>query len=467
MRYLCAVVAVLVAVFSGSAKAETWKVGPDEKAKNISGIIDNAAPGDVIELTGDIKDSFILRKSGTAEKPIVIRSAEGKRYKIDFASARNGIETRGDYYTFENLELTNAQFRGIFHCSEGIVIRNCYFHDNQNGIMGADSTTTGDITIEGCEFYHNGSGIYAHQMYLASWKPGATAIVQFNYIHDSTGGVNIKSRMPHNVIRYNWIENAQNYECDIVDSDEAPDAPALRPINTEFIGNVVITNAEGGNPHHKMNLGSDQPRSPGGEGTFTIANNTFVCRRASNEVHMIRIGGNIKEADFYNNIFVGPGLKEFGVLVIEDTSGDEGKPGSKGHLGKLVGKGNFVADNAINVPEEFAGTVRGKDPGFTDYDKGDLHLAEGSPCIGAGDVSAPFAAKYAPIRSAKPFMRPVGEKMDIGAFGMTVAGKADEGPAVSSGMKGGKVENAERGVTVYKHERLPESTAAVESTGKK
>ena len=279
--------------------------------------------------------------------------------------------------------------------------------------MGADPTNTGDITIEGCEFYHNGGGVYAHQMYLASWKPGATAIVQFNYIHDSTGGVNIKSRMPHNIIRYNWIENAANYECDIVDSDEAPNGPALRPINTEFIGNVVITNSEGGNPHHKMNLGSDQPRSPGGEGTFTIANNTFVCRRESDEIHMIRIGGNVKEADFYNNIFVAPGVKEFRVLVIEDTSAEPGKPGTPGRLGTLTGSGNFVASNCPEVPDAFRGTVRAAEAGFADMANGEYRLAPTSPCVGAGDPDAPFAAGYAPIRSAKPILRLVGEKMDM------------------------------------------------------
>jgi len=427
-------VLVSVAVFlvANTAFGETYKVGPSERIVKISAIADALKPGDVVEVTGDITDSMKLTASGTKENPIVIRGAGDKRPKIDFAKARNGIETQGDNYLFENLEFTNAASRGIFQVSGGITIRNCYFHDNNNGIMGADDPNVGDITIEFCEFFHNGEGIYAHQMYLASWKPGATATVQFNYIHDSTGGVNIKSRMPHNIIRYNWIENAANYECDIVDSDESPVAASLRPMNTEFIGNVVITNAERGNPHHKMNLGSDQPRSPGTEGTFTIANNTFVLRRASDEIHMIRFGGNVKAGLLYNNIFVAPGVPSFRLVVIEDTAAEPGKAGTPGRMGSLAGANNFVADNCLEVPGELTGTIRGADAGFTDLKSHDFALKAGSPCIGAGDKAAVMAAHFAPLRkkiiSGGELKRASGERIDIGAFGMTIDSIPD-GPA--------------------------------------
>lgn len=424
---------LVLAVLTVQAFAETIKVGPSEANTTISAVASTLKPGDVVEVTGDIVDSMRLSASGAKDNPIIIRGVGDRRPKIDFNKARNGIETRGDYYLLENLELTNASSRGIFHVSHGITVRNCYFHDNNNGIMGADDPNTGDITIEYCEFFRNGGGIYAHQMYLASWKPGATAIVQFNYIHDSSGGVNIKSRMPHNIIRYNWIENAANYECDIVDSDQAPMAATLRPMNTEFIGNVVITNAQGGNPHHKMNFGSDQPRSPGTEGTFTIANNTFVLRRSSDEIHMFRIGGKVKEAFFYNNVFVAPDVPSFRVVVIEDTAAEPGEPGSAGRLGKLVGSGNFIASGCLDVPAQFAGTVRADSAGFADLKAFDFSLAPGSPCVGAGDKSASMAAHFSPVRAkvdaGKGAKRPAGDKMDIGAFGMTIAALPDTPPA--------------------------------------
>jgi hypothetical protein len=388
-------------------------------------------PGDVVEVTGDIVDSMRLQASGTKDAPIVIRGAGDKRPVIDFNKAKNGIETNGDFYTFENLEFTNASFRGIFQISGGIVIRNCYFHNNENGIMGADDANVGDITIEYCEFFHNGGGIYAHQMYLASWKPGATATVQFNYIHDSSGGLNIKSRMPHNIIRYNWIENAANYECDIIDSDESPVAASLRPMNTEFIGNVVITNTAG-NPHHKINLGSDQPRSPGTEGTFTIANNTFVMNLTSGENHMIRIGGKVKEARIFNNIFVGPSVPAFSIITVQNDQGEDVPVCGPGVLQKLSGENNFIAANCRAVPAEFKNTVQAADAKFAGFAAKDFSLAPGSPCIGAGDVAAVMAAHFSPLAkkivAGGELKRPSGDKIDIGAFGMTIETIPD-GPA--------------------------------------
>jgi len=435
MRNLWVAATALVLLPAALALAEVYRVGPGEKVTKISEIADGLKPGDIVEVTGDIADSMRLRASGTKEAPIVVRGVGEKRPKIDFGGARNGIETNGDHYLFENLELMNASSRGIFQVSADITIRNCYFHDNHNGIMGADDPNVGDILIEYCEFFHNGSGIYAHQMYLASWKPGATATVQYNYIHDSSGGLNIKSRMPHNVVRYNWIENAANYEVDIIDSDQSPVAESLRPMNTEFIGNVVVTGVTG-NPHHQMNFGSDQPRSPGTEGTFTVANNTFVMNLASNENHMIRVGGKVKEARFYNNIFVGPNIPEFSVITVQNDKGEDVSVGGPAVLEKLTGANNFIAANCRVFPVEFTGTIKGADAAFADFKAEDLHLAKGSPCVGAGDAKAPMAAHFEPLRkkivAGDEVKRPAGDKIDLGAFGMTIESIPD-GPEATGG----------------------------------
>ncbi len=194
-------------------------------------------------------------------------------------------------------------------------------------------------------------------------------------------------------------------------------------MNTEFVGNVVISGTVG-NPHHKLNLGSDQPRSPGTEGTFTVCNNTFVMSLASSENHMIRVGGKVKEALFFNNVFVGPKVPEFRVLVIEDVNAEGGKPGSEGRLQRLEGGNNFVAANCVSIPEEFKDTVRAGDAGFTSFDANDFAPAAGSPLIGAGSSKAPMAAHFSPQRkkiiAGEELRRPSGVKMDIGAFGMTI-----------------------------------------------
>lgn len=429
MKHAGALAAAVILALAAQAGAATYRVGPGEKIARISEVVDKLAPGDLVEVTGDISDSFATTKSGTAEEPITIRGVKGKRPKIDFAGAQNGITTRADHYSFENLEFTGAAYRGIFQISGGITIRDCYFHHNHNGIMGADDPNVGDILIEFSEFAHNGSGVYAHQMYLASWKPGATATVQFNYIHDSDGGANIKTRMPHNIIRYNWIENAANYELDIVDSDAGPEG--LRPMDTEFIGNVVISDARG-NRHHQINLGSDQPRSPGTEGTYTIANNTLITYADKGpdwNNHFFRIGGRVKEVRFYNNIFYAPTIESFHILIITDFDSVEGGVGGKNCLEKLVASNNYVQHKGKRVPLRFRNTIVGDDPGFVDFAGFDLWLKDASPCAEAGALDAPMAAEFSPVRGntapGDQLKRPAGSSMAIGAFGGTIATKAD------------------------------------------
>ena len=427
MRTIVAVSFLLV-IFASAAPAAVYRVGPDEEIQTVSAIADSLAPGDIVEITGDITDSIILRPSGTAEEPIIIRGVGDARPAIDFAQARNGIETRGSHYVFEYLAFHNASSRGIFQVSHDITVRDCYFEDNHNGIMGADSTETGDILIEYCEFFHNGDGIYGHQIYLASWKPGAKATVQFNYFRDSAGGTNIKTRMPRNVIRYNWIEGAHNYECDLVDSDIGPEN--IRPMHLLFLGNVVVTNNTG-NSHHQLNIASDQPRSPGTKNTYLFVNNLFVCNRNSPNIHMTRAGGVPDSVGFYNNIFVGPSLERFAVMCIENVQAEEGRPGEEGFVKRLHGANNFAASNAYKTPSEIESWLRADEAGFVDFSAGDFRLQPDSPCNGAGTDAAGVAPKYLPPirRKMAPggqVARPAGGKIDLGPFGATTSDATDD-----------------------------------------
>ena len=232
----CVVAVGAILGLNVSAWATVYHVGPGQPNATVSAVAKRLQPGDLVELHGPITDAITLSNDGTRERPIVIRGVGDQPVRIDFAGVKDGILAEGDHYVLENLELTGATYRGIRHFCDNLVVRGCYLHHNRNGIMGSDSIQTGDILIEYCEFEANGSGIYAHQMYLASWRPRATATVQFNYIHDGTGGANLKSRMPRNVIQYNWFESAGGKPLDLIDADNGP-----RVIEeTRLIGNVII-----------------------------------------------------------------------------------------------------------------------------------------------------------------------------------------------------------------------------------
>ena len=71
-----------------------------------------------------------------------------------------------DGVTIENLELTGAHIAagsgdngaGIRTRPPNLTVRDCYIHDNQDGILGAPGPADGTVLIENSEFAHNGTG---------------------------------------------------------------------------------------------------------------------------------------------------------------------------------------------------------------------------------------------------------------------------------------------------------------------
>jgi hypothetical protein len=113
----------------------------------------------------------------------------------------------GNNVTVENIEFSGAKVNdkngaGIRAESNDLTIRNCYFHDNENGIL-TNNTSAGVITIEHSEFAYNGYGDgYSHNVYVGN---NAKLIFQYNYSHHAKVGHNLKSRANENIILYNRI----------------------------------------------------------------------------------------------------------------------------------------------------------------------------------------------------------------------------------------------------------------------
>jgi Ca2+-binding RTX toxin-like protein len=91
---------------------------------------------------------------------------------------------------------------GIRYQGGNLVVTNCYFHDNQDGLL-AGALPGGTITIDRTEFSQNGSGDgFTHDLYVGRI---ATLQVTNSYLHDAIVGHELKSRADTTIIQNNRI----------------------------------------------------------------------------------------------------------------------------------------------------------------------------------------------------------------------------------------------------------------------
>ena len=97
--------------------ADVYRVGPGEDYRELSQVAGRLAPGDLVQVTGDISGGFLLANSGTHEHPITISGVtrvEGGRIVrpvVDLSqpSATAGVICRGAWNVIEGLEFSGAR----------------------------------------------------------------------------------------------------------------------------------------------------------------------------------------------------------------------------------------------------------------------------------------------------------------------------------------------------------------------
>lgn len=182
------------------------RVGPSQPIRSISVAAAMARDGDTIEIdAGDYladvavwkQDNLTLRGVGGRARLVAAgASAEKKAIWV----------IRGGAITIENIEFTGARVpdkngAGIRFEKGRLVIRNCRFLDNENGILtgGGDA----ELDIENSEFGHNGHGDgYSHNLYVGALR---RLRVSGSYFHHARVGHLLKSRAAENHIRYNRL----------------------------------------------------------------------------------------------------------------------------------------------------------------------------------------------------------------------------------------------------------------------
>lgn len=342
MRFLltCLFCGAHVLAASPPARAAgVLQVGPTRQYKLPSQAAAVASNGDTIEIdagtySGDVAvwraDGLTLRGvGGMAHLMAAGNHAEGKGIWV----------IKGDDTTVQNIEFSGAKVpdrngAGIRQEGTDLTLRNCYFHDNENGLLtGDDSGST--IVIEYSVFERNGSGSgYTHNIYVNEVK---RFVLRHSYSHLARIGHNVKSRAARNDILYNRIsdeeEGTSSYLIDISDGGLA-----------YVIGNVL----QQGPKTDNATLVAYGP-----EGLSYLRNALYFV---NNTVVNDRKGGT------FLNVHEDPGT----VLIMNNL---------------FVGRGDLPVEPGWNVRKNL---VTRADPGFVDRRGYDYHLLPGSAAINGG-----------------------------------------------------------------------------------
>lgn len=360
------------------------KVGPGRTYKKPSEAAAAAKDGDVVEIdTGEYRGDVAV----WTQNDLTMRGVGGRAHLNANGIHAQGKGTwvvKGSNTTIENIEFSGAavpDHNGAAIRQEGrnLAVRNCFFHDNENGIL-TDDDLQSEILIEYSEFARNGRGDgYTHNMYIS--RVGRFTL-RYSNSHHAKIGHNVKSRAQENHILYNRIMDEQtgtsSYAIDLPNGGLA-----------YVIGNLIQQGPQTDNSTI-VSYGAEGLSHPQNE--LYLVNNTVVNDR--NEGIFVSVNPGVSIAKLINNLFVGPGTL-------------------------LNGAGEQITNLTTSSPR------------FVNKDLFDYRLTNASPAINAG--SSPGLANgvdltpvyhYTHPLTAK--VRPRDERIDIGAFEFSAMTSTEE-----------------------------------------
>ncbi len=426
-----------------SAFAATYEVGPGKPYASIQDTLTKVGPGDVVEVQGDrtYPGDLWIRTGGSASAPITFRgvSVNGQRPII------KGVGTEqyhnmivlfyANHLVFENFEIIgdgNTANAGLVNKADDVTLRDLVVHGVANqGLLGTDQGS-GSLTLERSEFYGNGSGVYNHQIYMATDEtmfPGSVFRMQYCYVHDGVGGNNVKSRSERNEIYYNWIEGAFYHELDLIGPDGQD--PNLAREDSDVVGNVLVKHSE----WRIARIGGDGTGTT--DGRYRFVGNTMVLGAASPTA--IGLQQSVATVEMHDNVIIRVGAQGGALWDYNDP---------EGATPVWFGSNNWIQSGIGNVPASFSGTIAGSDPMFTSSAKSDYRPTKMSPLVDAGtsetSTATPAFVNPLMVPTMVPPSRALGTEakrplvgvIDVGAFEFGTGETPGDGGVPPSGSGG-------------------------------
>ena len=168
---------------------------------SLSTALANAAPGDIVELAaGTYRQAAIVNVEA-----ITIRGLSGAHLTGVAAQGKAALVVKSDNVVIDGIECSNIAVSDdngacIRIEAPSITVRNVYFHDNEEGILGG--IEGGTVLIEDSVFERNGRGGRAHGVYIS--KRVNQLIFRRNKVLSGKGlGHDLKSRARTSLIENN------------------------------------------------------------------------------------------------------------------------------------------------------------------------------------------------------------------------------------------------------------------------
>lgn len=290
------------------------RVGPNQTFRTPSAAYPYISDGDVVEIDAGVYENDIMVWH---QNNITLRGVNGRAHLkasnlIEYSGSNdqeNGKAIwviQGNNVTVENIEFSDATVpdnngAGIRQEGEDLFISNCYFHDNENGILGGGGITL----VEYSEFSNNGYGDgYTHNMYIGNTT--TKFIFRYSNSHHAHIGHNLKSRAAENHILYSRlmdeVDGNSSYGIDLPNGGKA-----------YIIGNIIQQSPYTDNSTI-VSYGAEGLIYP--ENQMLVFNNTVVNNRSTGT--FVRVANTVT-ADLTNNLFIGNGTVVNG-SAIETTN---------------------------------------------------------------------------------------------------------------------------------------------------
>ena len=298
----------LCAILPTLSSARVIRVGPDGDVQKISEAARLAKDGDIVEIAsgewrGDVAlwEQKQLTIRGVGGRPILIadgKSAEGKAIWV----IRNG-DFMIDNIEFRGARVADGNGAGIRFEGGKLLVRNCVFLDNQNGILTSNNEKA-ELTIESSLFAE--APKQGHLLHLLYAGHIASLKISGSRFHSGQNAHLIKSRARKTDIRYSLIldgpTGTASYEVDLPNGGQAT-----------LIGNVIGQSVATSNPV-LVAYGAEGNAWP--SSSLVLSHNTFISD-GFKPAWFIRAWPKQLPAGFrvhtFNNLISGIGLFDYGL----------------------------------------------------------------------------------------------------------------------------------------------------------